>query len=154
TPQGPLVSVGRAGVGVPLDSTYWDVDRRVRAMNRQGVEVHALSLTVPMTYWAPPELGARLARAYNDGVVEGPRAYPAPFVGCATLPLQDPVAALGELHRVAAQPGIRAVYAGTNVGDRDLSDPAFFPVLEQCQALKLPLLLHPINVVDRAKRLA
>ena len=155
TPRGPLISVGEiAGAGTPLDSTYWDLDRRVRAMNGQGVQIHALSLTVPMTYWAPPELGARLARTFNDALVEAHRAYPDRFVGCATLPLQDPAAALIELHRVGALPGIRAVYAGTNVADRDLSDPALFPVLEQCQALRLPLLLHPINVVDRARRLA
>src|SRR4029453_9369377 len=28
-----------------------------------------------------------------------------------------------------------------------LADPALFPVLEACQALRLPLLLHPINVI-------
>jgi len=155
TPRGPVIIVdGVASAGASLDPTYWDVDRRVRAMNRQGVQLHALSLTVPMTYWAAPELGARLARAFNDALVEAHRAYPDRFVGCATLPLQDPAAALVELDRVAALPGIRAVYAGTNVADRDLSDPALFPVLEQCQALRLPLLLHPVNVIDRARRLA
>src|SRR5262249_51987989 len=89
-----------------------------------------------------------------DAPVEAHRAYPDRFVGCATLPLQDPAAALVELQRVARLPGIRAVYAGTNVADRDLSDPALFPVLAQCEALRLPLLLHPINTIDRAKRLA
>jgi aminocarboxymuconate-semialdehyde decarboxylase len=146
TPRGPAIVVDGVA-GPPLDPTYWDLDRRVRAMNRQGVQVHALSLTMPMTYWAGPELGARLARAFNDALVEAHRAYPDRFVGCATLALQDPPAALAELRRVAALPGMRAVYAGTNVADRDLSDPALFPVLEACQALRLPLLLHPLNVI-------
>ena len=70
TPRGPVITVdGVAGAGTPLDPTYWDVDLRIRAMNRQDVQVHALSLTVPMTYWAAPELGARLARAFNDALV-------------------------------------------------------------------------------------
>src|SRR5262245_3912442 len=155
TPRGPLIVVnGVPGTGLPLDPTYWDLERRVRAMNRQGIEVHALSLTAPMTYWAAPELGARLARAFNDALVEAHRAYPDRFVGCATLPLQDPHASLLELDRVAPLPGIRAVYAATNVADRDLSDPALFPVLERCQALRLPLLLHPLNVIGGARRLA
>ena len=44
-------------------------------------------------------------------------------------------------------PGIRGVYMGTNVNGRELSDPAFFPVYERCQAAKLPILLHPLNVI-------
>jgi hypothetical protein len=72
---GPLIGVGGiANAGTPLDSTYWDLDRRVRAMNRQGVQIHALSLTVPMTYWAPPELGVRLPHLHEKAVlVSGPR---------------------------------------------------------------------------------
>jgi aminocarboxymuconate-semialdehyde decarboxylase len=155
TPRGPVIVVdGMPGTGLSLDPTYWDLDRRVRAMTRQGVQVHALSLTAPMVYWAAPELGVRLARAFNDAVVEAHRAYPDRFVGCATLPLQDPAAGLAELDRVAALPGIRAVYAATNVADRDLSNPALFPVLERCQALRLPVLLHPLNVIGAARRLA
>jgi aminocarboxymuconate-semialdehyde decarboxylase len=151
TPRGPAIVVGGASTP-PLDPTYWDLDLRVRAMNRQGVEVHALSLTVPMTYWASPALGARLARAFNDALVEAHRAHPDRFVGCATLPLQDPDAALVELRRAARLPGIRAVYAGTNVADRDLDDPALFPVLEACQTLGLPLLLHPVTVIGGGSR--
>ena len=41
---------------------------------------------------------------------------------------------------------------GTNVNGRNLSDPAFFPVFERCQALGLPIGLHPFNV-NGAERL-
>jgi len=147
TAKGPTILRGDAPGTPPLDATYWDLDRRRRVMDRQGVTVHALSLTQPMVYWADGELGVRLARAVNDAMSEAHRAFPDRFVGCATLPMQDPRRALDELTRVAALPGIRGVYLGTNVNGRELSEPEFAPIFERCEAAKLPVLLHPINVL-------
>jgi aminocarboxymuconate-semialdehyde decarboxylase len=145
-PKGPVLKAPGASTP-PLDATYFDVDRRVKAMDRAGVQVHALSLTAPMVYWAGADLGTRLARAYNDAVAQAHRAYPERFVGCAALPLQDPARALEELERVAKLPGVRGVYMGTNVNGRELSDPAYTPIFARCEALKLPVLLHPLNVI-------
>jgi aminocarboxymuconate-semialdehyde decarboxylase len=150
--EGPVLSTGRAA-GPPLDARYWDLSRRLRAMDGQGIQVQALSLTVPMVYWADGAIGERLARAFNDACDAAHTSYPDRFVGCATLPMQDPARAMAELDRAARLPGIRAVYLGTNVNGRELSDPAFFPVLERCQSLRLPVLLHPIAVIG-AERLA
>ncbi len=150
-PKGPAI-VTDGGTGPPLDATYWDLDRRVRAMDRAGVRIHALSLTVPMTHWARGEVARRAAKAVNDAMAEAHRAYPERFVGCATLPMQEPALALAELERAAKLPGIRAVYLGTNVNGRELSDPGFEPIYARCEALGLPVLLHPISVVG-AERL-
>jgi aminocarboxymuconate-semialdehyde decarboxylase len=120
-------------------------------MNRARVDVHALSLTAPMVYFADGPLGARLARAVNDAMQEAHAAYPDRFVGCATLPMQDPALALAELERVAGLRGIRAVYLGTNINGRDLSEPDFAPILARCEALRLPVLLHPLTVIGAAR---
>ncbi len=148
------VSIVVDGVPTPvLGPAYWDLDRRVRDMDRQGVEIQALSLTAPMVYFAKPELGARLARAFNDALAEAHTAYPDRFVGCAALPMQDPRLAVAELQRAARLPGVRAVYLGTNVAGRDLSDPAFLPVFERCHEFELPILLHPLTTIGSADRL-
>jgi aminocarboxymuconate-semialdehyde decarboxylase len=144
-PGGPVMVAGDRRL--TLDPTYWDLEKRIARMNAQGVTLHALSLTTPMVHWAPPERGARLAAIVNDAMVEAHRAFPDRLVGCATLPLQDPALALKELDRAAALPGIRGVYLPTNVGGRELSEPAFFPIYERCEALRLPVLLHPIVVI-------
>jgi len=151
-PKGPVLVVGGSRTA-PLDARYWDLDLRLRAMNRQGVATQALSLTAPMVYWADGDTGARLAAAWNDGASAAHVAHPDRFVGCAMLPLQDQVRALAELERAAALPGIRGVYMGTNVGGRELSDPALFPIFERAAALRLPVLLHPLRVVG-GERLA
>ena len=149
-PRGPVI-VMRGSRTPPLDPTYWDLDRRRRAMDKHGVAVHALSLTVPMVYFADGELGQRLAEAVNDAMSEAHRAFPERFVGCATLPMQDPKRALAELERAAALPGIKAVYLGTNVNARELSDAAFAPIFAACETRRLPILLHPLNVIGAAR---
>jgi aminocarboxymuconate-semialdehyde decarboxylase len=150
-PIGPAIVVKGAG-SAPLEARYWDLGKRIASMNRQGVQVQALSLTAPMVYWAQADFGARLAREWNDGASAAHQAHPDRFVFCATLPLQDPTLALAELDRAARLPGARAVYMGTNVNGRNLSDPALFPVFERCQELGLPVGLHPFNV-NGAERL-
>ena len=40
SPKGPAIDAGGM-TGPPLDATYWDLDRRVRAMDRAGVQIHA-----------------------------------------------------------------------------------------------------------------
>src|SRR2546426_5119018 len=60
----------RGSVRLALDVTYWDLDKRLERMNGQNVTMHALSLTVPMVHWAPPERGAQLAQLVNDAMAE------------------------------------------------------------------------------------
>jgi len=147
---GPVIEL-KGSRTLPLEVTYWDLDRRVKAMDRAKVDVHALSLTAPMVYFADGPVGLRLARAVNDAMHAAHTAYPGRFVGCATLPMQEPKLALDELARVGTLPGIRAVYLGTNVNGRDLSEPDFAPIFARCEALRLPVLLHPLTVIGAAR---
>ena len=151
-PKGPVIEFGGVRTG-PLRAPFSDLDLRRKEMDRQGVRVHALSLTLPMVYWADGDLGLRLARAVNDALSQAHVAFPDRFVGLATLPMQEPKLAFQELDRAAKLPGIRGIYLGTNVAGRELSDPDFFPLYEQMDALRLPLFLHPLNVIG-AQRLA
>ena len=150
-PKGPALVI-RGTRTPPLDASYWDIDRRRKAMDRAGVDVHALSLTAPMVYFADGEVGTRLARAVNDAMAEAHRAFPDRFVGCATLPLQDPARAVAELDRALALPGIRGVDLGTNVNGRELSDRAYDPIYARCAGSRVPVLLHPLTVIG-AERL-
>jgi aminocarboxymuconate-semialdehyde decarboxylase len=151
-PKGPAIAVGGM-LGGHLRPHFHDLERRLQEMDRQRVDVHALSLTYPMTDWADADLGAHLARLTNDAMSAAHVAYPHRFVGLATLPMQDPKRAVGELDRAAALPGIRGVYLGTNINGRELSDPALRPVWDRIDRRRLPVFLHPVNVIG-ARRLA
>ncbi|MFI5400512.1 MAG: amidohydrolase family protein [SAR324 cluster bacterium] len=149
-PNAPTVA--RGSFRLTLDRSYWDLEARVKRMDASGVTMQALSLTMPMVHWASPERGARLARLYNDAVEEAHTAFPGRFAGCAALPVQDPALALAELNRVAERRSIRGVYLPTNTGGGELSDKRLFPIYQRCEALGLPLLLHPVGVIG-AQRL-
>lgn len=130
----------------PITSAFIDIDERLAAMDRQGVRMHALSLTQPMVYWADDDLGVKLSVAFNDAISAAHRAHPDRLIGFAVLPLQNPTLSLEELERVAKLPGIRGIYMATSVRDRELSDRSFFPVYERMADLGLPLFLHPMMV--------
>ena len=130
----------------PITSHFYDLDDRIKTMDRLGVWMHALSLTQPMVYWADDDLGLQLCVAFNDAISEAHRRYPDRFIGFACLPFQNPHLALLELERVAKLPGIRGIYMATAVRDRELSDRSFFPVYERIADLGLPIFLHPMMI--------
>jgi len=140
-PDAPIFVIG--GGRIPIDVTYWDLERRLKRMDAQGVRTHALSLTTPFVYWAPPERGAALARLVNDSMVAAHTSYPDRFVGCATLPIQAPELAVKELERLAGSRAIRGAYMPTSFAGKELSDPSLFPIYAKCEAMNLPILLHP-----------
>src|SRR5918996_5615071 len=150
-PNGPMIIVGQAIIG-PITAHYYDLDLRLKAMDRQGVAVHALSLMPPMVYWADGSLGLRLAKLVNDAMAEAARLHPDRFVGLATLPLQDPEAAIAEAERAVTDLGCRGIYVGTNVRGKELTDSSYLPVFERIHALKVAIFLHPLNVIG-AQRL-
>lgn len=127
-----------------IGPVFWDVAERLAALDRWGITVQALSLSPPMLYWAPPDVGRDLAAIFNDEVAAISRAHPRRFLAFATLPLQDVPAAVAEAQR-AARAGCRALYVGTNVNGRYLDDPSFAPLWECAVRHRLPVFTHPLN---------
>jgi aminocarboxymuconate-semialdehyde decarboxylase len=117
---------------------------RLADMDRAGIEIQAIATFVSQYYyWAPPELGARLARMQNDHLAEIVAAHPDRFVALGTLPLQDAGLALAELDRIVGELGFRGTQIGSNVDGRDLDDPALRPVFARAAELGVPVLIHP-----------
>ncbi|MEK7876706.1 MAG: amidohydrolase family protein [Pseudomonadota bacterium] len=141
-----FIQVGLALRTGPITSRFIDHGERLAEMDRQGVRMHALSLTQPMVYWADDDLGMKLSVAYNDAISAAHRAHPERLIGFACLPFQNSRLALEELERVSRLPGIRGVYMATAVRDRELSDRSFFPVYERIADLGLPIFLHPMMI--------
>lgn len=135
------------GMKQNFQATYIELGLRLKMMDDARVDVHALSLTSPMVYWAPPEFGLKLAQVFNDGCSVAHQQYPNRFVGMATLPMQAPELAAKEVDRAAKLPGIRGIYMATHVNGKNLEDRSFWSVYGRCEALGLPIFLHPINPV-------
>lgn len=150
TQKAGVWSLNGEWTGVPaVTPEYIDLGVRLKKMDRQGVDVHALSLTTPMTHWASPELGSKLSRIFNDAVSQASSAHPARFVGMATLPMQAPQLALAELERSAKLPGIRGIYLPTTVKGKELDDASFLPIYAACERLGFPVFLHPVETIGK-----
>src|SRR5262245_3485767 len=139
--------INRAG----FKPQYVEIPIRLKIMDEGRVDMHALSLTSPMVYWATPEFGLKLSRAFNDACSAAHLKYPKRFVGMAMVPMQAPALAVQELERAAKLPGIRGLYMATHVNGKNLDEKEFWPVYEKCEALGLPIFLHPTAPVGRER---
>ncbi len=148
--KGPLLKAGPLQAG-PLGPRFTDLDARIEAMDEQGVAMHALSLSLPMVYWADRALARTLSEAYNDAAADAHRRYPERLVSLAVLPMHHPDDAVAELERARTLPGVRGVYMATAIAGRELSDPVFFPVYEAIEAAGLPIFLHPNAVIGHER---
>jgi aminocarboxymuconate-semialdehyde decarboxylase len=140
-----FVTFNVPGIGYTFQPQYISLETRLKAMDETGVDVHALSLTSPMVYWAPPAFGLELSQVYNDSLVRTHQQYPRRFVGLASLPMQDPRLALEEVNRIGKFPAIRGVYLATHVNGKNLDEKEFHPIYAKCEELGLPVFLHPVN---------
>ncbi len=134
------------GSGFDPKNEKMDLEAAVKGMDeRGGVNMHALQMTHPKVYWAPPEFGLRLSEAQNNGLSKAHLKYPKRFVGSIMLPLQDPKLALKELDRAVKLPGMHGINLGEHVNGTNLGDKRFWPVWERAEALDQPLILHNID---------
>jgi aminocarboxymuconate-semialdehyde decarboxylase len=138
------------GLG-PLPLKFIKIDDRLADMDASGVDMQALSLSVPMAYWADRDFNARLATTWNKAASDVHLQHPNRFVVLAALPMLNPHDAIDELERASELPGVRGVYMGTNINNRDLDDPLFEPVFARIEQLDLPVFLHPQQTVGGSR---
>jgi aminocarboxymuconate-semialdehyde decarboxylase len=125
-----------------------DIEDRLKAMDRCGVEMHVLTLTTPSVEREAPEKGVRLAELANDGFSQVVEKYPERFQAFAALPLQVPEAAAEELERAVKELGLRGGTLMTNVDGKPLDLDEFMPVYEKAVELDVPLFIHPTSPIN------
>ena len=134
-----------------FDEEFVQLDLRLAGMDRQRVDVHALSLTAPMVYWASPGFGLALAQAYNDAASAAHQQHPRRFVGLAQVPMQAPELALRELERAAKLPGMRGLYLATHVNGANLDERSFWDIYAKAEELGWPVFLHPLDTLGHER---
>lgn len=128
-----------------LDALH-DLDARLRMMDEFGdgyQQVLTLS-SPPVELLAEPEGSAQLARLANESLHELCEQHPDRFPAfVASLPMNNPDAALAEIAFALDDLGARGVQLFTNVNGRPLDDPAFHGVFAEMARRDLPIWLHP-----------
>jgi aminocarboxymuconate-semialdehyde decarboxylase len=139
-----------AGGGNALrsDKSKTDVDIMIKEMDDVGIDMEVLTQTNPHIVWAPPEFGAKLARAINDGNARLHQQYPKRFIGTISLPMQDVKLSVAELDRAAKLPGMRAINVTENVRGKNIGDESFWPIYARAEQLGLPLFLKNVDTIS------
>ena len=126
-------------------SLFMDAERRLAAMDRDGIELQLLSPN-PLTMFHGIEAAdaLRFCRVHNDAMAGLVATHPDRFLGGIALPMQDPDAACAELERAVRTLGLTAPYTGVDFGF-ELDDARLDDFYRTLVALDVPLFLHPAS---------
>ena len=127
----------------PFPRQNEDPETRLSVMERCGIDVQAVSLTMEALYGFEPAEAAEICRLSNNDNYALCKAYPKRFVNVCAISLLDVPSAMTELHRSINELDCRAVVVATNQNGKGLDSPEYFPFYEVLVEHDLPLLLHP-----------
>jgi aminocarboxymuconate-semialdehyde decarboxylase len=122
-----------------------DIDYREQVLREAGVDTQVLTLTTPGTHVEQPATAARLASLVNDAFARVVAAKGGRFAALATLPLNDPRAAVAEFRRASEQLRFPGALLFSNVNETALADRGFWPLYEAANELQAVLFIHPTN---------
>ncbi|HVB33640.1 MAG TPA: amidohydrolase family protein [Patescibacteria group bacterium] len=122
-----------------------DLDVRFRVMDSFPDYVQVISSpSPPIEVLGDPQHSPELAELLNDGLAELVGKHPDRFPAfIATLPMNNPDAAVGEIERAVGKLGATGIQLYSNVNGRPLDEPEFLPIFEKMAQLDLPIWIHP-----------
>jgi predicted TIM-barrel fold metal-dependent hydrolase len=131
----------------------WDLDARLRMMDRFPGYKQVLTLSLPaIEFLAPRDRSPELARVANDGMAEIAAKHPDRFPAfVASLPMNNVPEALREMDRAISELGAKGIQIFTNVNGRPLDDEEFYPIFERMASkYDLPIWVHPTRTAKFA----
>lgn len=133
-----------------IQSNCWDPDVRRREMQDTGVDVQVLS-TIPalFNYWAKPLHAYDTSRFYNDHIATVTEEHPQHFVGLGTIPMQDTDLAIQEMERCIKELKMPGIEIGTNINQRNLSDPNLDALWQAAEELDACIFVHPWDMMGQ-----
>ena len=124
-----------------------DAELVLGALKPLGIDVLVTSCeSLALTTWTPAE-ERKGARVLNEAKAVAQREHPGELFGLATLPMQDPAAAVEEVDYAIGELGLVGVCIGSNIGGAPIVGPELLPVYERIEQLGVPLFLHPTTSI-------
>ena len=138
----PGMALQKRMSGIPV---LVDVEQRLRIMDRYEGYVQVLTLAnPPIEVVGNPDASPELARLANDGMAEVVAKHPDRFPGfVASLPMNNPEAAVREIDRAIDDLHATGVQIYTNVAGRPLDLPEYQLVFDRMAQRDLPIWMHP-----------
>lgn len=144
SPSGQTIITYRGARFFGVTPAMTDVAKRIEDMDRVGIDVEVVSLSTPNVFFADAEHQPEIARIVNDAYADLIVQHPQRFKGFASIPMDNPDAALAELHRAIDELKLNGVILLSNIGGRPLTSPEYRPFFAEANRLKLCILLHPM----------
>jgi aminocarboxymuconate-semialdehyde decarboxylase len=116
---------------------------RLQVMDEQGLDIQALSINGYWWYAADRDLARRIVQVQNEGLAKWVAAHPDRFVAFASVALQHPDLAAGQLEDGVKRLGLRGASIGGHVNGEDLSLPKYDPFWAKAAELGVLVLMHP-----------
>ena len=134
----------------------WTPEQRIADMDSLGVDIQVVSTNVAFyKYDQEVSLTTAIGVDCNNEVHQMTMDYPDRLSGLATLPMQDPKAAIAELERAVVKLGFKGAMINDHVNGDTFDDPKFLPFWQAAEQMGAVLLIHqasPTLVVDRSTR--
>ncbi|HXI24301.1 MAG TPA: amidohydrolase family protein [Pyrinomonadaceae bacterium] len=144
SPSGQTIITYRGARFFGVTPPMTDVAKRIEDMDRVGIDVEVVSLSTPNVFFADAQHQPEIARIVNDAYAELVAQHPARFKGFASIPMDDPDAALKELHRAIDELKMNGVILLSNIAGKPLTSPEYRPFFAEADRMKLCILLHPM----------
>ncbi|MBS1773528.1 MAG: amidohydrolase [Bacteroidetes bacterium] len=127
-----------------IEENCWDPKARMKEMDMTEVTTQVLS-TIPVlfNYWAKPEHGIETSRFFNDHIAQCVADNPDRFIGLGTVPMQDMYFAIQEMERCVRELKMPGLEIGSNINNKNLSDPFFDPFWKAAEELNCCIFVHP-----------
>jgi aminocarboxymuconate-semialdehyde decarboxylase len=140
-----LLGLARPEPALLLDN----LSERLNAMNRQGIDVEALSIN-PFWYGADRDIARQLVGLQNEKLAEFCAAEPERLVALASVALQHPDLAAQQLEDGVKKYGLRGAQIGGSVNGKELADPQFNPFWAKAEELGTLIFIHPQGSAELA----
>jgi 2,3-dihydroxybenzoate decarboxylase len=116
--------------------------RRIADMDSSGIAKQLVFLTSPGVQVFDSSLGTRLARSFNDQLLDSIKKHPDRYAALAAIAPQDPGNAVKELQRSVSL-GFKGAVVNSHTQGEYLDDPKCWEIFQAAEALDVPLYLHP-----------
>ena len=153
--DGVCLQVGDEPPTRPLLPALYTLDLHAKFFAEQGIDTAVFGPLMDIAgYSLPPAQGAAWSRLQNEALAAALREAPGAHRGLATVPLQDPATAAGELSFAVRELGLRGAMVDPNALGQPLGDAAFDPFWKAAADLAAPVVLHPflLEAVERFGR--
>ena len=143
-PTGRTIITHRGARFFGITPPMTDPAKRLEDMDRVGIDVEVISLSTPNIFFADANRQPEVARILNDAYAELIAAHSKRFKGFASIPMDNPDAALRELHRAIDELKLNGVVLLSNIQGRALTAPEYRPFFEEADRMSLCIFLHPM----------